>query len=742
MKSLFIIIFILSGCLLSIAQPGALDLSFEASLPQGCLVSSIAIQHDEKIIVGGYFLDLNGLPAGGYLARLLPDGSHDSTFQTGNGPSSYVLSVAVQDDGKILVAGAFHTFNSFTSYHFVRLNQNGSVDTGFNIGGGFSYIVHEVALQPDGKILAGGEFTEYNGVTCNRLARLNPDGSLDTTFNTTAGASGTVETMAIQPDGKIVIGGDFIYYDGGWHIRIARVNPDGSRDVTFRDTSGLLAVVEAVALQPDGKILAGGSFTSYVGHPSNHIIRLMPDGGRDGSFYVDDGADHSVSDFEVLPNGNILFSGGFWNFKNTPVKCLALVNPSCILDTSFNSNVGTGPDGSIGAITLQQDGKILISGGFTSYNGIARTSIARIFNCSTPRPGALSGSDSILCAAALTFSIAPVPNAERYEWTPPSGWSGTSDSASITVTSNGESGVISVRAFSDSCGYSDWQTKTIYRVHVPEQPICLVTVDDSSAHNIVVWEKITTNLIDSFFIYRETATNVYTKIGSLSYHALNEYHDYDANPNATSYRYKISSVDTCGVESELSPFHNTIHLQYLGHGSFIWTFYQIEGALNPVTSFNVYRDALGDGNFQQIGLVPGTNATFTDIDHAAFPNSVYRVDVNWSRPCISAVPTINTTRSNIRRKTDEVSIQTLSPEYISIHPNPAEDVISVQFISPTGISEVQLLNSLGQTIWRETNFNSTASAAKTIHVGAFPKGVYILVAETSRGWLRRKVIMR
>ena len=280
------------------------------------------------------------------------------------------------------------------------------------------------------------------------------------------------------------------------------------------------------------------------------------------------------------------------------------------------------------------------------------------------------------------------------------------------------------------------------RIEPPEVPICLVTVDDQSTHNIVFWEEpADVSLIDSYFIYRETTSGVYSKIGSVHWSAQSEYHDNTANPNATSYRYKLSVLDICGVESALSPFHQTIHLQYLGNGNFLWTFYLIEGSSNPVTSFNVYRDNLDDGNFQPIGLVPGTNSTFSDITYAAFPNSVYLVDVNWNISCSPPLPFVNTTRSNIRRKTDVVSIQTLSPEYISIYPNPAEDIISVEF-SPTGISQLQLLNTLGQMVWHEADLKTHASTARTIHVGAFPKGVYVLAAETNQGWLRRKVVVK
>jgi hypothetical protein len=225
-----------------------------------------------------------------------------------------------------------------------------------------------------------------------------------------------------------------------------------------------------------------------------------------------------------------------------------------------------------------QGNNIIVGGNFTSYNNISRNGIARLYNCLTPQPDTILGLTYAECRGALqTYSITPVTSATKYEWTLPNGWTGSSDSASITVVSDGSGGVISVKAFTPQCGFSNATTLSIATLQPPGIDICLVTVDTASTHNIIIWEKQPTSLIDSFCIYRETTSNIYTKIATIPFDSLSEYHDYDANPNTTSYRYKMSIIDTCGAESALSPFHNTIHLQNLGNGNFQWTFYQIEG---------------------------------------------------------------------------------------------------------------------------------------------------------------------
>ena len=155
-----------------------------------------------------------------------------------------------------------------------RLNADGSLDTSFNPGSGANSVVTSIALQPDNKIIIGGEFTSYNGTARNYIARLNADGSLDTSFNPGSGANSTVYSVALQPDNKIIIGGEFTSYNGTARNRLARLNADGSLDTSFNPGSGASNTVYSIALQPDNKIIIGGYFTSYNGTDRNRLARL------------------------------------------------------------------------------------------------------------------------------------------------------------------------------------------------------------------------------------------------------------------------------------------------------------------------------------------------------------------------------------------------------------------------------------------------------------------------------------
>ena len=170
----------------------------------------------------------------------------------------------------------------FTAFSFNAKAQPGANDTtfnptdqGFGYGDGIDDEVLATAIQNDGKIIIGGDFISYNGTARSHIARLNTDGSLDTTFIVGTGANSYVYTIAIQSDGKIIIVGYFISYNGTAINHIARLNTDGSLDATFIAGTGANNAVLATAIQSDGKIIIGGNFTSYNGIGRNRLARIL-----------------------------------------------------------------------------------------------------------------------------------------------------------------------------------------------------------------------------------------------------------------------------------------------------------------------------------------------------------------------------------------------------------------------------------------------------------------------------------
>ena len=188
-----------------------------------------------------------------------------------------VRVLAVQADGKILVGGFFTSIGGQTRNRIALLNPDGSLDATFDPNANQG--VFAVPVQADGKILVGGYFTSMGGQTRNRIARLSPDGSLDATFDpnvTGTTGTGAVFAVAVQADGKILVGGDFTSISGQTRNNIARLNPDGSLDASFDANAKYF--VFAVAVQADGKILVGGAFQFIGGQPRNRIARLTATG--------------------------------------------------------------------------------------------------------------------------------------------------------------------------------------------------------------------------------------------------------------------------------------------------------------------------------------------------------------------------------------------------------------------------------------------------------------------------------
>lgn len=301
-----------------------------------------------------------------HIARLDIDGSLDVGFNPGTGVNGTVETIAIQSDGKIIVGGLFYSVNGTAINHIARLNTNGSLDAGFNPGAGASSTIYTTAIQSDGKIIIGGAFTIYNGIARDHIARLDIDGSLDAGFNPNTGAI-TIYTTAIQSDGKVIIGG---------YVKIARFNTNGSVDAGFTPGTGANNINYTTAIQSDGKIVIGGSFTSYNGTARSKITRLNTNGTLDAGFTPGAGANNTIRTIAIQNDGKIIIAGLFTSYDGTLINRIARLNSDGSLDASFNT--GSGANNTIFSAAIQSDGKIIIGGLFTSYNGVAKTRIARL----------------------------------------------------------------------------------------------------------------------------------------------------------------------------------------------------------------------------------------------------------------------------------------------------------------------------------------------------------------------------
>ena len=245
----------------SLGQSGALDLSFNPGSGPNSIIWAMCLHTNGQTLIAGAFSTYDGMSAN-ELVQINPDGSRDSTFDFGQGPNDLVHAIAVQADGRVIVGGSFSAINGLPRSRLARLRSDGSLDLAFP-DPSVNNTVFSIALQPNGQMLIGGSFSGVRGTDRNRLARLNSDGGLDMSFNIGLGFDSDVKVLAVASGGKVLVGGSFNTFNGTNHTHIVRLNPDGSLDTSF-DT-GLVAPsssqVSSICVQDDGKILVGGTFT-------------------------------------------------------------------------------------------------------------------------------------------------------------------------------------------------------------------------------------------------------------------------------------------------------------------------------------------------------------------------------------------------------------------------------------------------------------------------------------------------
>jgi uncharacterized delta-60 repeat protein len=327
-------------------------------------VYALAAQPDGKILVGGKFSMLGG-EAHAQIGRINADGTLDTSFTAAvGGDTLYGLSVralAVQANNKILVGGAFTRLNGITRNYIGRLNADGTLDLDFNPRA--DNLVEVLVEQADHKILVGGRFSELGGEPRSRIGRVNADGTLDLGFDPIA--DGTVFALAEQDDNKILVGGQFTELVGQTRNNIARLNPTGALDVDFNPNAN--GVVNALVVLPDNKILIGGGFTSVGGVPRNYIARLNPNGSLDTGF--DPGANGAIEDILIQPDGKILIGGYFTQFGGATHYRIARLNANGTLDTTFTPGAdGVWAYSSVRALAVKPNGYIVAGGDFTELN--------------------------------------------------------------------------------------------------------------------------------------------------------------------------------------------------------------------------------------------------------------------------------------------------------------------------------------------------------------------------------------
>ena len=353
-----------------------------------------------------------------------------------------------------------------------------------------------------------------------------------------------------------------------------------------------------------------------------------------------------------------------------------------------------------------------------------------------------SGSTSICQNSSTTLAANGVSGGGSILWS-----NGSSNTATVANTSGTYYFTYSEL---DGCTEnSDSVTINIKPAPLPVQ-ICMVTVDDSSKHNLILWDKtLASGDVIGFNVYREDLTNIYHQIGSVPYSNLSQYVDLDgnANPNTTTKRYKLTTVDSCGNESVMSNYHNTIYIVSNGGGQFSWNqLYTIENTTNPVAQYMLLRDDYNTNNWHVVDSTAGTQFNINDVNFATFqPTANWRVVTKWNISCTptaklggnnSTQATIVKSKSNISNNRAVGINQSSSTMQAEVYPNPAQNNLTLNFPANFKTS-VTLRNLIGEEVFATEVSNDNTTK---IDVSKFAPGVYLVEIVSSNGKFVQRIV--
>ena len=413
-----------------------------------------------------------------FIARINTDGTVDTSFDPN--PNGGLTAIALQPNGQIVFGGNFTTVQpnekgvASDRSDIARVNSDGSIDPSFDpslngvadtisvlsdgslfVGGNFTEI------QVGGAVLIGGSFAHVGGTSASNVARLNADGSYDSSF--VASADGPVNAIVPLFNGTAYIGGSFANVEGQPRADVARLDADGTFDSSFN--AAVNGTVNAIAQQPDGQVILGGSFTNAGGQNSPNLVRVGPAGTPDASFAAS--VNGTVDAVVVQPNGQVVIGGSFTNVDGLPVGGVARVNPDGSVDTSFNPN----SNGTVQAVTQQVDGTFYLAGTFTMIGGQAIPFAAHVFSDGAVDTGFVPAPNAVVNAVMVQpdgkvflgggFTVAGgLSRIEIARFTPPSivtqSISVSADQSTLTWTRTGGAPAFSAVGFEETTDGTHW----------------------------------------------------------------------------------------------------------------------------------------------------------------------------------------------------------------------------------------------------------------------------------------------
>ncbi|MBL0047628.1 MAG: SBBP repeat-containing protein [Bacteroidetes bacterium] len=627
---------------------------------------------------------INSINAGGYttfLAKFTTSGTRTWATYFGDGGDEYGTSCSIDKLGNIYVAG--YCFGSM----FMGIG-------GFQGSSGGSFDAILVKFNSTGQVLWAtyyGNFDSEVGLAC-----------------TTDNANNIYLAGRTSSSSSIASGGAQNTYGGGLSDGfLVKFDENGGRIwATYAGNSGE-DLLQGVATDRYNNVVVCGTTSGNTGIALNAFQSIYGGGTQDG-FVISYGA-----------NGTKIF-GSFLGGSSEEYA------NACTIDKSSNIYIG-------GETTSSN---FLVAGNIhqTSIGGTNDGFLTKIENpclstnasfSYTGTPYACATNNLVLNATTglgynyqWLFNGAPISNATTASFAASNG-----GYYAVVVNQNGLCQDTSAALFVDSLP--------------PQVPICLVTVDSLSKFNQLIWEKPVSSIIDSFRIYREDITNLYSYIKSISYNAYSVFVDSNllyANPNVTSKFYKISTVDICGNEGLKSAFHHSIKLNDQANGNFDWNFYEVEGQTTPVLQYLLLRDSASLGIWTTIAITSGNVNQVSDPDYGLYPNSRYRVITNMGglncNPTQRTAAGIVNTRSNIKNK--NISSAILANDYdaasIQLSPNPSSKSITLINSKSIPVQAIKIIDCSGRLI-RYYPISNENKRSLTFDISDLEPAIYQVIIE-------------
>jgi uncharacterized delta-60 repeat protein len=429
--------------------PGSVDTAWQLST--NGVVRTSAQNASDTSWLGGAFTTINSLTRQRYAAVGVNAPPVSVLVQTGTITNGEVLCFCQLPNGQVLVGGTFTSVSGVTRNRIARLNANGSFDATFNVSANGR--VTSLALQADGSVIVGGAFTTFGGATHNSLAKLTPAGALDASFNKQA--FGTLTNVITQTDGKLVVFGDTAVTGNTTNsFYLFRLNADGTTDSTFTPVPN--AAVYAAAITADGKILVGGTYTSIGGATKTGLNRLTSVGLHDATFAQVAAA---VQSLIVQCDGKVL-AGSFTAGSLASTERLVRLSTVGVDDPTFVASARNAVYG----LGMQSDGKVIVTGSFTLAGGVTTKNVVRLINDAN----AASSSLSVIDATSVQWfrgGTTPETQVVVFHYSQDGGTTWTSLGQGTRITGGWSlssialpiSGILRAQAYI-SCGYNNGST--------------------------------------------------------------------------------------------------------------------------------------------------------------------------------------------------------------------------------------------------------------------------------------------